>query len=161
MSALFSSLPASTLNAGDIARRVPHSGAMCLLHSISQWDEETIVAHANHRADSQHPLAILAQLDATAGIEYAAQAMAVHGALLGEVAASKGQVQRIPQMGFLASVRNVVCHQAFLHDQKETLTIHATRTAGTESPVSYEFSVHSGDVECVTGKATVVLNFSE
>jgi predicted hotdog family 3-hydroxylacyl-ACP dehydratase len=156
-----SALPPSTLNAADIARRVPHSGSMCLLHSVSQWDEETIVAHADHRADSHHPLAILTQLDATAGIEYAAQAMAVHGALLGEVAAARGQARRIPQMGFLASVRNVVCNQAFLQDQKEPLSIRATRTAGTESPVSYEFAIHSGTVECVSGKATVVLNFSE
>jgi predicted hotdog family 3-hydroxylacyl-ACP dehydratase len=85
--------------------------------------------------------------------------MAVHGALLGEVAAAQGNPQRKPLMGFLASVRNIACHRPWLDETKHPLRITATRTAGTESPVSYDFTVGTAEVVYVTGKATVVLNF--
>jgi predicted hotdog family 3-hydroxylacyl-ACP dehydratase len=84
--------------------------------------------------------------------------MAVHGALLSEVAAAQGKPQRKPLMGFLASVRSIICHRPWL-DASSLLGITATRTAGTESPVSYDFSVSAAGMVYVTGKATVVLNF--
>jgi predicted hotdog family 3-hydroxylacyl-ACP dehydratase len=152
------SMPPATLNSADIALRVPHKGPMCLLDSIESWSENVICANAIIDVKS-NPLVIEGKLDSTAAIEYAAQAMAVHGALLGELAAARGQSQRKPLMGFLASVRSIVCHTAWLHDLSHRICINATRTAGIDSPVSYDFSVSAGDVICVTGKATVVLNF--
>ncbi len=151
-------MPPATLSAKEIALRVPHKGAMCLLDSVESWSEENISASAIIDID-KNPLTIAGKLDSTAAIEYAAQAMAVHGALLGEVAAAKGNPQRKPLMGFLASVRSIACHQSWLSDTSNPLTISATRTAGTDSPVSYDFSVRAGEVVYVTGKATVVLNF--
>jgi predicted hotdog family 3-hydroxylacyl-ACP dehydratase len=156
------SMPPATLNSVDIALRVPHKGSMCLLDSIRSWSEDAIFANAIISVKN-NPLMIQGKLDSTAAIEYAAQAMAVHGALLGELGAARGQPQRKPLMGFLASVRNIVCHKPWLHDASNllnnSLRINATRTAGTDSPVSYDFSVYAGEVICVSGKATVVLNF--
>jgi predicted hotdog family 3-hydroxylacyl-ACP dehydratase len=151
-------MPPATLNHADIALRVPHRDAMCLLDTVASWSEETICASANIDVKS-NPLAIDGQLDSTAAIEYAAQAMAVHGALLSEVAELQGKPQRKPLMGFLASVRSIVCHRPQLNDSNQHLNITATRTAGTESPVSYDFVVSTDESVCVTGKATVVLNF--
>jgi predicted hotdog family 3-hydroxylacyl-ACP dehydratase len=154
-------MPPATLNSKEIALRVPHKGAMCLLERVDSWSEENINASANIQI-AGNPLAIDGMLDSTAAIEYAAQAMAVHGALLSEVAAAQGKPQRKPLMGFLASVRSIACHQPWLvdqHDSNSVMSISATRTAGTESPVSYDFSMRAGDVVYVTGKATVVLNF--
>jgi predicted hotdog family 3-hydroxylacyl-ACP dehydratase len=151
-------MPPATLNAAEIALRVPHKGAMCLLNRIESWSEESIRAIAIIHVE-KNPLTIDSKLDSTAAIEYAAQAMAVHGALLGEVAAARGNPQRKPLMGFLASARSIVCHRPWLNDTSAPISISATRTAGTESPVSYDFSVQAGEVIYVTGKATVVLNF--
>jgi predicted hotdog family 3-hydroxylacyl-ACP dehydratase len=131
---------------------------MCLLESVESWSEESISAHASIDVESS-PLTIAGKLDGTAAIEYAAQAMAVHGALLGEVADAQGKPQRKPLMGFLASVRSIVCHRPWLSDANNPMRISATRTAGIDSPVSYDFSVCAGDIVYVTGKATVVLNF--
>jgi predicted hotdog family 3-hydroxylacyl-ACP dehydratase len=151
-------MPPLTLNKIEIALRVPHKDAMCLLDTVESWSSDDIFANAI--IDSKtNPLMIEGQLDSTAAIEYAAQAMAVHGALLSEVAAAKGDSQRKPSMGFLASVRSVVCHKPWLHESTNPIAISATRTAGTVSPVSYDFSVSAREEVYVTGKATVVLNF--
>jgi predicted hotdog family 3-hydroxylacyl-ACP dehydratase len=151
-------MPPVILNSIEIARRVPHKGAMCLLDTVESWSSDEIFASAIIHSKT-NPLMIDGKLDSTAAIEYAAQAMAVHGALLGEVAAAKGEPQPKPIMGFLASVRSVICHKPWLHESTNPITISATRTAGTVSPVSYDFSVSTREEVYVTGKATVVLNF--
>jgi predicted hotdog family 3-hydroxylacyl-ACP dehydratase len=145
------------LDKAGITKRVPHSGAMCLLDRVVSWNSDTIHAQADEPAN--HPLAINGQVDSTTAIEYAAQAMAAHGALLGELAIAQGQPTRTPTMGFLASVRSVICHKPFIGTEHFPIEIVATRVAGTDSPVSYEFEVSHNDATLVSGKATVVLNY--
>jgi predicted hotdog family 3-hydroxylacyl-ACP dehydratase len=55
---------------------------MCLLERVTAWDAENIQCEAISHRDLNHPLGNNGKLDATAAIEYAAQAMAVHGALI-------------------------------------------------------------------------------
>ena len=68
-----------------IERHIPHKGSMCLLDGVTQWSEAEIVCHATSHRDPGNPLRSVDRdvngLGITAGIEYAAQAMAVHGAI--------------------------------------------------------------------------------
>src|SRR6185436_4156135 len=64
-----------------IARLVPQAGAMCLLDEIVSFDERAIVCRASSHRSPGNPLRCDGRLSAFAGIEYGAQAMAVHGAL--------------------------------------------------------------------------------
>ena len=74
---------------------------MCLLDSVVCWNSHSITCLATSHRDANNPLARDGRLDAICGIEYAAQAMAVHFGL------SAG---RRPLSGYLASVRDVICH---------------------------------------------------
>jgi predicted hotdog family 3-hydroxylacyl-ACP dehydratase len=150
--------PPKSLDKAGISKRVPHGGPMCLLDRVVSWNSDAI--HAQSDGQQVHPLAIDGHLDSTAAIEYAAQAMAAHGALLGELAAAQGQQVRTPTLGFLASVRSVVCHKPYITAAHFPIEISATRVAGTDSPVSYEFDVSHNGAVLVSGKATVVLNYS-
>lgn len=143
----------ATLTKVEIAKLIPHSGPMCLLERVLRWDDAHIVCEAINHRDTAHPLAHDGLLDATAAIEYAAQAMAVHGALRATTAADSR-----PKVGYLASVREVVCRVPYLHVFAGALTIEATRLMGEESRVMYEFVVSAeGDVR-VTGRAAVVMD---
>ena len=73
------------LDRAAIERRVPHAGAMCLLDTVLDWDSQIIECEAAEPGPS-HPLARASRLPAIAAAEYAAQATAVHGALLDGVA---------------------------------------------------------------------------
>jgi predicted hotdog family 3-hydroxylacyl-ACP dehydratase len=148
------------LNKDEIARRIPHSGRMCLLDSVSEFDEERLVALSNSHRDAQHPLAVDGVLHAAVGIEYAAQAMAVHASLAGEAIRQQGGHWTEPSMGFLASVRDVNCYHLPLNLLTSVLRIEVIRLASIESSVSYSFSVRSENLICLQGRATVVLNFS-
>ena len=149
----------STLQHDGIARRIPHQGSMCLLERVTAWDSSQISCEASsHRADS-NPLRAYGRLGASCGIEYAAQAMAVHGALIAQARTSAaGEASPAPQIGYLASIRGVTLHVERLDDLSEILTIHAERLSGDDSTILYSFTLHAGQMLLLSGRAVVVLN---
>ena len=148
----------STLQHDGIARRIPHQGSMCLLDRVTAWDSSQISCEASsHRADS-NPLRAYGRLGASCGIEYAAQAMAVHGALIAETQASADAASHGPEIGYLASIRGVTLHVERLDDLSELLTIRAERLSGDDSTILYSFSLHAGPAVLLSGRAVVVLN---
>ena len=73
------------LNKTEIAALIPHSGAMCLLDEVASWDATHIRCVARTHRDPQNPLRNGVRVPVLCGIEYAAQAMAVHDGLSGAV----------------------------------------------------------------------------
>lgn len=136
-----------------IAAHIPHQGNMCLLDRIMQWDEERIRCCAGSHRAFAHPLRSKGRLGAACGIEYAAQAMAVHGALL-------APSQSRPRQGFLASVRSVLLHVERLDDIEGELMIEAVRFSSDGNHVLYDFSLESPDRKLVEGRAAVILDAS-
>ncbi|MEO8278602.1 MAG: hydroxymyristoyl-ACP dehydratase [Ideonella sp.] len=145
----------ATLDHMGIAAMVPHSGRMCLLERMCHWSADAIHCSAISHRDAANPLRSPAGLLAPCAVEYAAQAMALHGRL---VARRSGP----PQGGYIAAVRGVQWVVPFLHDIAGDLQIHAERLAGDGQVVSYHF--HVDDVtgrRLAEGRATVVLEPAE
>lgn len=139
------------LNRDDIAARIPHQGRMCLLDCVTAWSAEVIVCTAASHRLADNPLRADGRLGAACGIEYAAQAMAVHGALL----AVAGDA---PRRGFLASVRGV----EFLADRLDhvagDLDVRAERLSGDGNNILYQFSVAGDGRLLLSGRAAVILD---
>lgn len=133
-----------------IAAHIPHQGAMCLLEGVLEWDARRIVCRAMSHRDLANPLRVAGTLPAACGIEYGAQAMAVHGALLDAHGAPLGR-------GFLASVRAVKLHALRLDDVAGPLRVVAERLGGEADRVLYAFSIAADAGELVAGRAAVVL----
>jgi predicted hotdog family 3-hydroxylacyl-ACP dehydratase len=134
----------------EIARMIPHAGAMCLLDSILNWDQVSIrCVSARHRA-KDNPLRRAGRLSAICGIEFAAQAMAVHGRLAGGVG-------RRPKAGYLASLRDVKCRRERLDLLEADLVIAAELLMGDEQRVIYQFALDCAGIEMLSGRAAVVL----
>jgi predicted hotdog family 3-hydroxylacyl-ACP dehydratase len=134
-----------------IRRLIPHAGAMCLLERVEAWDATRIrcASASHHRADN--PLREGGSLRAICGVEYAAQAIALHGAL------GAGQRQR-SRAGLLVSLRSVVCAVADLDGEPGELTVEAERLLGEDEGAMYAFRVLAGARELLSGRATVVLD---
>jgi predicted hotdog family 3-hydroxylacyl-ACP dehydratase len=142
----------ATLDHAGIAARIPHHGRMCLLHTLDAWDAEHIRCSATSHHAPDHPLRTEGGLLAPVAIEYAAQAMALHGGLT----AAPGSA---PTPGFLAAVRSVQLHVARLDDVAGALSVSARRQAGDERQALYQFALHSAaGALLVEGRATVILN---
>lgn len=134
-----------------IAAHIPHQGGMCLLDAVVSWNETGIECRASSHRLTDNPLYSAGSLGIANGIEYAAQAMAVHGALL----ASDDQ---IPSAGFLTSVRDVQWHRTRLDDIEHDLTVRAERLSGNEINILYRFGIHAGDAILLSGRASVMLH---
>lgn len=152
-------LPA-TLRHEDIERRIPHQGNMCLLGSVSAWDTQHIICQASSHQAPDHPLRAHDRLGAACGVEYAAQAMAVHGTLVAEALAGANAANTPPRAGYLASMRSVTLFVERLDTIAGELTIRADRLTGDDNTVLYSFAVHAGEQLLLSGRAVVVLDAS-
>ena len=135
-----------------ILAHIPHQGSMCLLERVTAWDEARIVCSANSHRALDNPLRAEQQLGAACGIEYAAQAMAVHGALL---APPESQVARV---GYLVSVRGTQLHVSRLDDIAADLEIDAACITRSENNILYQFNISAAGQVLLTGRAAVVVN---
>lgn len=144
-----------------IEQHIPHKGRMCLLDEVVSWDATRIRCRsATHRA-ADNPLRAHGRLGAACGIEYAAQAMAVHGALVAASAPLASTVATSVRgtmgaaLGFLASVRNVVLYVPQLDDLEADLFASAQRITGDGRTVLYEFTVCTS-APVLSGRASIV-----
>lgn len=133
-----------------IAAHIPHQGAMCLLDAVEQWDAEAIVCRASSHRRSDNPLRAADRLGIANGIEFAAQAMAVHGALLAADDAA-------PTVGFLTSVREVQWQRPRLDDIPSDLMVHAQRISGSANSLLYQFELRADEAVVLRGRASVML----
>jgi predicted hotdog family 3-hydroxylacyl-ACP dehydratase len=155
------------MNRAWIEARIPHQGRMCLLDEVLDWNAQHIRCRsATHRA-LDNPLRSHGRLGIACGIEYAAQAMALHGALAdgaladgategGAVAdgaadraakdAVDGGVAAIAvspsRVGLLASVRDVRLNVLQLDDIESDLICEVKHLAGDSRTALYEFALY-------------------
>jgi predicted hotdog family 3-hydroxylacyl-ACP dehydratase len=135
----------------EIARVIPHAGNMCLLDAVEFCDTEKIRCVSRTHRDPHNPMRAGGELAALCGVEYAAQTMAVHGGLTGDL-------QARPRRGYLASLREMQCRRSRLDDLAGDLIVDAERLMGDGNRVTYRFSLRVGDVEVLSGRATVILD---
>jgi len=131
-----------------IASRLPHQFGMCLLDEVIEWTPAGIRCRSeSHRAPA-NPLRAHGRLGAACGIEYAAQAMAAHQALLADS-------QFTSRSGLLASVRGVTLAVARLDDIETSIFASATYVHSHEAMVLYEFTVSDATRVLLAGRATI------
>ena len=135
----------------EIAAMIPHTGRMCLLDEVTRWDANGVNASSRTHRDADNPLRSGGEIPTFSAIEYAAQAMAVHGALVGAVTTRPGA-------GYLVSLRKVVCLAPRLDGLEGDLFVEARLLMGDAARVMYAFSVRIGESEVLSGSATVVLD---
>ena len=144
-----------------IERNIPHHGRMCLLDEVMEWDAQHIRYRSGSHRLPDHPLRSQGRLGVACGIEYAAQAMAVHGALAGGALADAAKGRS--EVGFLAGLRDVRLHVLRLDDIESDLICDALLVAGDQGSALYEFAIRSEAERqrLLSGRATVVFDANE
>ena len=131
-----------------VAARIPHTGRMCLLDRVLQWDAHTVRCSATSHRDQDNPLREAGGLATLAGIEYAAQAAAVHGSLvLNETA---------PRNGVLAALKNVTATQQWLHELAGDIVIEAKLLHSDPTGGIFAFAMLAGETRLLSGQFTLM-----
>lgn len=134
----------------EIRNLIPHADNMCLLEAVVTADERGIVARARSHRDPANPLRRGGMLSAVCGVEYAAQAMAVHASI-------RDSAKRRPAGGFLASLREVRASVERLDYVERDLLISAERLSVADDSFIYAFRISAGESVLLTGRVAVKL----
>ena len=134
----------------EIRTLIPHSGTMCLLDEVTQWDDRSIscVTHTHH--DPAHPLRRDGRLSALHAFEYGAQAAAVHGGLRAR------SVGATAPPGYLAALRDARLYVVFLDDIRSPLQVCANRLFGDGANTVYECRVLADNALLANGRVTII-----
>ena len=138
-----------------LCRLIPHHGTMCLLDRVEQWDDTSITCLTASHRDAANPLRRDNRLEAICGLEYAAQAMAVHVGLL-----QQGKDRRLA-VGYLGAVKKLILQATRLDDVKGNLTVQATRLVGEVDCFIYAFRVSAERQELLEGRASIFLKYRD
>ena len=136
----------------EIAHLVPQQGPMCLLDEVLHHDERNIACRATSHRARTNPLRANGRLSALVGIEYAAQALAAHCALVEPVRVSDG---------VLAGVRALALQVDRLDGIDDALEVKAERLIVEGSRLLYRFAIEAGGRELLSGRVAVVLRPKE
>ncbi len=136
----------------DIAQLIPHRGAMCLLASIDSWDEGHMICQATSHRRLDNPLRDESGLRSLCGIEYGAQAIAAHAALL------RGLSGPNLLSGLLVSVRDVTTTRSHLDDLAGPLTILATLVLTHDQGSIYDVVLTSDGETVMSGRLSVMMS---
>jgi predicted hotdog family 3-hydroxylacyl-ACP dehydratase len=137
------------LNREWIEARIPHRGRMCLLDEVIEWNAQRVRCRTGTHRALDNPLRSHERLGTACGVEYAAQAMALHGALTGGA---------VSQVGLLASVRDMRLFASRLDDIESDLLCEVIHLAGDSFTALYEFELRDQEKALLSGRATVVLD---
>ncbi|MGH8190054.1 MAG: phosphotransferase [Rhodanobacteraceae bacterium] len=139
------------LPASEWAHLIPHKGSMCLLDEVVEWDTVHLHARSTSHRSPDNPLRADGILHAVNLCEYAAQAMAVHGALCARAGGGEARP------GLLVALREVALSVERIDDLPGRLQVHVECLLATAGSLQYAFRVeHRGSV-LATGRAAVML----
>lgn len=133
-----------------LAELLPHAGAMCLLDELLSWDRARIVCRSASHRRADHPLRRDGFLPAVHLLEYAAQATAVHGALLA------GADDGAATTKYLAAARDFDMAVNSLDDIRADLHIDAECLLAAGDGAVYRFQISADGRELATGRLTIV-----
>jgi predicted hotdog family 3-hydroxylacyl-ACP dehydratase len=135
----------------EIRDLIPHSGAMCLLDAVLQWDDESVVCVSDTHRDPANPLRRDGRLSALHAFEYGAQAAAIHGGLRARAAGTTAPP------GYLAALRNAQLFVERLDDITQPLKVRAQRLFGEAADTVYACEISAGDKMLARGRVTIML----
>jgi predicted hotdog family 3-hydroxylacyl-ACP dehydratase len=138
-----------------IAAHIPHHGSMCLLDEVLSWDLQRICCRSTSHRAPDNPLRSHGRLGAACAIEYAAQAVAVHGALM-KNPTLKSPTATGSGFGMLTSARRVEFAVARLDDLPNELLVSAQRLHSDAVSALYSFALQDGERLLAQGRLSLL-----
>lgn len=141
------------LNKETLCHLIPHHGNMCLLDAVDFYDLETIACSTMSHCLSDNPLRDDTGLPSINGIEYGAQAIAIHAALINK---NKNSTENA-QSGYLVQVKDVNFKFCDLSLYSTPLKIEANQIFMADTNLIYGFKLsHEGDC-VIDGRITIFM----
>jgi predicted hotdog family 3-hydroxylacyl-ACP dehydratase len=129
--------------------RLPHSGSMCLIDEIVEWDRDSVHCRASSHRQIENPLRIADELPAICALEYAAQAFALHGLLVADEFNEKAPDE---SRAFVAFVNELDLHIERLDGGDGALEISGQVMFRQSGSAVYRFEIRDASGLLVNGQ---------
>ena len=140
------------VNQKEIAKYLPHRGAICLLEEVCVYDTLKICCQTTTHTDLNNPLRTDNSLPMINGIEYAAQAAALHLVL------QNSTIEPVVRQGFLAAVKTYRMNELRLDNIDEPLKIECIQSFVDDSRGAfYEFKLMTQRL-LASGQLLIIFN---
>jgi predicted hotdog family 3-hydroxylacyl-ACP dehydratase len=152
----------------QLSALIPHAGDMCLLDAVEEWTPDGIRCTTRTHLAPSHPLRRQGQLAAVHLVEYAAQAIAAHGALRTRLDRSKSETNRNgmdlaglllqpsdPQPGMLGVLRDIRLFATRVDTLNGSLSVTASRRLGRADGLVYDFAVKHEQTLLCDGRVVI------
>ena len=124
---------------------------MCLLDGVESWDSSGIVCVATSHRARHNPLRNNDRLHSICGLEYAAQAMAVHVGLT-------SPPQNISStIGYLGGVRELQIGTSRLDTYSDPLRIYGDLVLSQGHNFMYYFNIQCNNEPLLSGRASIFI----
>jgi predicted hotdog family 3-hydroxylacyl-ACP dehydratase len=140
-------------SSSPIASLLPHQPPMILIDKIDECWPEGLRCSSNSHLDPSNPLRQNGVLSIFAGVEYAAQAMALHARLT----SNREREHAEPRKGFLASAKQLRAHARNLDDRMGRLSIEVNKLAGDDTSSLYLFAIAAAGHLLLEGQLMAVM----
>lgn len=137
------------IDKAKIQTLIPHAGTMCLLETVIDWDQEHIACITETHRDPHNPLRYQGRLAALHGVEYGAQAAAIHGSLCAQT------VGKTAPPGYLAALRDVHWTIAHLDSIAAPLDVTAHLLMGDAGHCIYTIRLSAAKQTLVEARITI------
>lgn len=135
----------------ELCELLPHGETMCLLDAVEWWDLSGIVCVATSHRDPNNPLRRNDRLHSICGLEYAAQAMAVHVGLT-------SPPQNISSaIGYLGGVRELQIGTSRLDTYPGPLSIYGDLLLSQGYNFMYCFKIVFDGKPLLSGRASIFI----
>ncbi|MGI9292679.1 MAG: hypothetical protein ACR2PS_01745 [Pseudomonadales bacterium] len=139
---------------GQLYQQLPHSGAMCLIDQVLSWDENGICCSADSHLSPANPLRENGSLPGLCALEYAAQALALHGVLNRPQKMSGARYAE----AYVVTSQRLAFEAGDLSNTSESLIITAELTVRHKESAVYAVNVTIGDSCMLHGDLGVMLS---
>ena len=129
---------------------LPHAGTARMIERVLRWDANGIVAATTRHRAADNPLRRNGRLASVHLVEFAAQAVAIHGGLRN---AADGKP---PQPGLLVSARDVRTTRDHIDDLPGEIEIEAQALMINEASWQYSFTVTHAGVVIASGRVAAM-----
>lgn len=136
------------LTRDQLSPLLPHAGSMLMIDSVIAFDETSITCGSERHQAANNPLRREGRLAAHHGIEFAAQASAIHGGLLG----GGGQAP----LRALAAVRKASFAGAWLDEIEGQLRIDASIVMLDANAAVYQAILSSSEKNVAAMRLTLM-----
>lgn len=143
----------TSISTAEFAQLLPHAEPMILIAAVTNWDTNSITCLANSHLAMNNPLRQEGILSVYAGVEYAAQAMAVHARLSAPDADKYSQ----PRKGFLAVASKLTAKVPNLDQAAGLLLIKVERIAANNDSSLYHFNISSAEQDLLEGQLMAIM----